>query len=214
MAEKNAVDTNARKSKWKTGYGIQCAAPGCDSYQGTCDLPFRAFPKTEERCRLWVQFMRRQDFLGKSVKELSKKKLCNLHFEDSQFMNSKDRRSKLMPSAIPTLFNVPNPPKLIETKRKAPADRRPPAKKLCLESSPPLPSPPHPPSPPSEKTHFQSKIQSLQKANDMLRKRAERAQKKKKSPSKRCQRETAINLVSKFLTGPICSEIISSHCEK
>ncbi|ELT87283.1 hypothetical protein CAPTEDRAFT_216352, partial [Capitella teleta] len=35
----------------------------------------------------------------------------------------------------------------------------------------------------------------------MPRKRAERAQKKKKSPSKQCQRETAINLVSKFLTG-------------
>lgn len=44
-----------------------------------------------------------------SVEKLYGYKLCSNHFEDSQFMN-KDAKNKLIWSAIPTLFDVPNPP--------------------------------------------------------------------------------------------------------
>ena len=40
-----------------------------------------------------------------------------MHFEDSQFKN-KEKRNRLIETAIPTLFDVPNPPPKITPKRK------------------------------------------------------------------------------------------------
>ena len=45
--------------------------------------------------------------------------LCSEHFEDSQFMNAANK-NKLIHNAVPTIFNVPNPPKQVTLKRKIP----------------------------------------------------------------------------------------------
>lgn len=45
-------------------------------------------------------------------------KICALHFEDSQFMNTEKKR--LVWNAVPTLFDVPNKPPTITLKRKLP----------------------------------------------------------------------------------------------
>ena len=48
--------------------------------------------------------------------------MCQLHFEDSQFtfVGTKDRLNK---SAVPTLFNIPNPPPLLTPIRPPPKAR-------------------------------------------------------------------------------------------
>src|SRR6218665_890348 len=45
--------------------------------------------------------------------------LCANHFEESQFMNSQRQDSSVW-NAVPTLFNVPNPPKMLLFSRKPP----------------------------------------------------------------------------------------------
>lgn len=44
-----------------------------------------------------------------------------MHFEDAMFLNF--LRNRLKPDAVPTLFSIPNPPKQISQKRKAPSER-------------------------------------------------------------------------------------------
>jgi len=61
---------------------------------------------------------------GKSSQQLNANYLlCAEHFEPSQFMNS-TTRSSLIHCAVPTIFDVPNPPKSLAVKRPAPAGRR------------------------------------------------------------------------------------------
>ena len=50
------------------------------------------------------------------------KKLCGHHFENSQFVNTKTK-DKLVWDAIPTLFDVPNAPPTLASKRKEPKAR-------------------------------------------------------------------------------------------
>ena len=69
------------------------------------------------RCRRWVINCRTKSLDNESVVELHRNfRLCSLHFESSQFMNSSQR--KLIHSAIPTIFDVPNPPKRIARQRR------------------------------------------------------------------------------------------------
>ena len=59
------------------------------------------------------------------------RRLCSKHFEDSQFFNPK-LKNRLVHDAIPTIFDVPNPPNPVTPKRTDPAKRRktePPVKK-------------------------------------------------------------------------------------
>ena len=49
-------------------------------------------------------------------------RLCGKHFEDSQFMNPKIKKS-LIHNAVPTIFDVPNPPKTVTPKRSLPEKR-------------------------------------------------------------------------------------------
>ena len=42
-------------------------------------------------------------------------RFCSEHFEQSMFMN--DKKDKLTPFAEPTLFNIPNPPRKLITRR-------------------------------------------------------------------------------------------------
>jgi len=52
---------------------------------------------------------------GGNWKPSANSRLCEKHFEKSQFENHRvDGLIKLKPNAIPTLFDVPNPPPLID----------------------------------------------------------------------------------------------------
>ena len=72
------------------------------------------------RCRRWVINTRREDLVNRSPDYCSKNlKLCANHFEDSQF-TSILLRNRLTKDAIPTIFDVPNPPQKFSIKRKKP----------------------------------------------------------------------------------------------
>ena len=49
--------------------------------------------------------------------------MCQLHFEASQFSNTSCKRRRLIRTALPTLFNISNPPKPLTLKRKTPTSR-------------------------------------------------------------------------------------------
>ena len=117
MSEK--MDTEAKqkcsKSKRKS-LGSYCAAINCHNSRGNCTLSMFGFPKDEERCKKWVQHVRRDDLRHTPLNKLCHFKLCSNHFEDSQFMN-RNTKSKLIWNAVPTLFDVPNPPAKITPSR-------------------------------------------------------------------------------------------------
>ena len=72
------------------------------------------------RCRQWIQNTRRADLRDKNPVYCYKNlRLCGEHFEDSAFHNT-TKRNRLKKDAIPTIFNVPNPPALLASKRKLP----------------------------------------------------------------------------------------------
>ena len=67
------------------------------------------------RCKRWVINCRTQSLDNKTVEELhSSYRLCSRHFEDSQFMNN--ARTALIWCAVPTIFDVPNPPHQLSSK--------------------------------------------------------------------------------------------------
>jgi len=69
------------------------------------------------RCKQWVTNCRTKSLEKKSAEELNKHfRLCSLHFEQSQFMNISC--SSLIWCAIPTIFNVPNPPRPLHSSRR------------------------------------------------------------------------------------------------
>lgn len=70
------------------------------------------------RCKKWVINSRRGDLDHLSAEQLNRNyRLCSNHFEESQFMN-KIQKNRLIWNAIPTLFDVPNPPaKVTETRK-------------------------------------------------------------------------------------------------
>jgi hypothetical protein len=53
--------------------------------------------------------------------------LCANHFEDFQFVDPV-LKNRLKATAIPTIFNVPNPPQRVDSKRPA-------RRKLCLDNA-------------------------------------------------------------------------------
>ncbi|XP_064197784.1 THAP domain-containing protein 1 [Anguilla rostrata] len=83
-----------------------CSAPNCSNSTTIGKQLFR-FPKDPVRMRKWVINCRR-DFVPTPCS-----RLCQDHFEESQFeeiARSPAGGRKLKPNAIPTLFNVPDPP--------------------------------------------------------------------------------------------------------
>ncbi|XP_032870218.1 52 kDa repressor of the inhibitor of the protein kinase-like [Amblyraja radiata] len=79
------------------------------------DLAFFSFPNKKERCQRWVQNTRRQDLLHRTTEYLSANCcLCSLHFELDQFSN-KRTNNRLNWNAVPTLFDIPNPPKRLSS---------------------------------------------------------------------------------------------------
>ena len=115
---------SSKKKKQKTGQW--CSAINCtNNRMANSGMSFFRFPKDKERCKRWVLNSRRQDLLDKSADHLFRSNvLCANHFEMSQFTSPKKIRLKRQ-KAIPTLFNVPNPPDKIQPKRKSPMTRKP-----------------------------------------------------------------------------------------
>ena len=84
-----------------------CSAINCNKRTEKNVRLFR-FPK-DKRGDKWVQNMRRGNW-----KPTDSSCLCEKHFEDSQFESHReDGWKKLIPNAIPTLFDIPNPPLMI-----------------------------------------------------------------------------------------------------
>lgn len=84
-----------------------CGALHCYN-KSNCFSLFR-FPKDEERCKIWLSNSGRSDLNDMStIRIYHSYKLCSVHFETSQFMNAK-ARNKLIPRAVPTLFNCSKP---------------------------------------------------------------------------------------------------------
>ena len=74
------------------------------------------------RCKRWVINSRTQSLDDKTPQQLNAGYLlCAEHFEQSQFMNM--LRNSLIHCAVPTIFEVPNPPKLLSSQREAPRER-------------------------------------------------------------------------------------------
>uniref|UniRef100_UPI00358FEABB 52 kDa repressor of the inhibitor of the protein kinase-like n=1 Tax=Myxine glutinosa TaxID=7769 RepID=UPI00358FEABB len=99
-----------------------CSAINCSNRQSKRpDLSFFRFSKNMERCQRWVQNTRKDDLLNRSPVYLSNNcRLCAEHFEEDQFSN-RMTKNRLKWNAVPTLFNVPNPPKALSTPRKSPS---------------------------------------------------------------------------------------------
>ena len=73
------------------------------------------FPFFLCRCRQWVQNTCRVDLRNRTPLYLSTNcRLCSEHFELEQFSN-KRTKNRLNWNAVPTIFKVPNAPKLLST---------------------------------------------------------------------------------------------------
>ncbi|KAK7497539.1 hypothetical protein BaRGS_00011179 [Batillaria attramentaria] len=122
--------------------GDFCSAIGCSNArrkQSCKGKSFFRFPKDDETCRKWVQNSRRQDLLNIPTSTLHARKylFCSDHFEDKQFLRP-TMKDRLVWNAIPTIFDVPNPPpKLTPTRRKLerPDDHSVPASKRSCSST-------------------------------------------------------------------------------
>lgn len=85
--------------------------------QSKSRLENQGFEKLPFRAKEWVVLTRRQDLLKNSPKCLHQNcKLCSIHFEECMFSN--ESKSRLTRDAKPTLFNIPNPPARVTSKRK------------------------------------------------------------------------------------------------
>ena len=74
------------------------------------------------RSQQWVTNLRRADLEKYSAEQLYKNyTVCTKHFEDSQFKNTEKKR--LTAGAIPTLFDIANPPPQITPKRSNPKQK-------------------------------------------------------------------------------------------
>ncbi len=100
-ATKTCSAINCSKSKWSHPH-----------------LSFFSFPAEEKRCKIWIQNVRREDILKKSVKYCHDNlRLCSDHFEDCQFMNAADTK-RLVWNAVPHQFQVPNAVKKPKRRKK------------------------------------------------------------------------------------------------
>ena len=104
------------QSKWpqrpQKSCDVYCAAINCHNTWRNCKLSMFEFLKDVERCRKCIQNSRWDDLRTFPIQKLCYYQLCSKHFEDSQFMN-KETKNKLIWNAIPTLFDVLNPPSKI-----------------------------------------------------------------------------------------------------
>ncbi|GFR97911.1 52 kDa repressor of the inhibitor of the protein kinase [Elysia marginata] len=184
-----------KKSQW-------CSAINCTNGRYECPgLSFFRFPRDEERCKKWVINCRRQDLLNKSPRNLyTSNVLYAVHFEDTQFTEP-HKKNRLKPlKAVPTLFNIPNPPPKIANRRPGPKERV----VMATEeenSALPIPTPTSEPvsdspSPGSPSSMEQQRMLKLKKKIDSQRKRIERLQSSPSVASKQKEELATIKSLS------------------
>ena len=196
-----------KRSQW-------CSAINCTNNRlGNKDMSFFRFPKDKERCRRWVLNSRRKDLLNKSAEHLHKSNvLCPNHFELSEFTSLKKTRLKRL-KAIPTLFNVPNPPNKIISTRQCPKQRKSASvKKVPMKNKKVSPAP--------ELQKENPKVSALKKKIDSQRKRIKRLRTTHKKPAILVKKdiEHLKNLSSKYLKAEtynfFCSQLDRSLIKK
>ena len=108
MDTKDPNKESKKQCKRKT-LGSYCPAINCNNSRRNCKLSMFRFPIQKEWCGKWVQNTRHEDLRHSPLQKLYNYELCFNHFEESQFTN-KEMKKRLKCDAIPTLFDVPNPP--------------------------------------------------------------------------------------------------------
>ena len=80
------------------------------------------------RCKQWIHFTRRADIETEPldlVYKINKNNLlCSEHFEECFFSKTAKKRLRLVNDALPTIFNIPNPPPKLMSSRPAPKERQ------------------------------------------------------------------------------------------
>lgn len=123
--------------------------------------------------------------------------ICSEHFEPSQFVNP-TARHRLYKTAVPTLFDVPNPPKPVTVQRLPPKKRE-----IISTPSPSLPVLVEPPSPSTASTStstFSPTKKILQNKVSALTKKISRRDKKVKKLKERIQSNENLDDVRQVLS--------------
>ena len=105
-----------KRKRIRKTLGSYCAAINCHNARRTSKLSMFRFPKDEERYKKWVQNCRRENQRCIPVKKLLNINYVLITLKTPQFMN-KETKSKLIWNAVPTLFDVPNPPAKVTPSR-------------------------------------------------------------------------------------------------
>ncbi|KAF5277733.1 hypothetical protein FQR65_LT03713 [Abscondita terminalis] len=84
--------------------GTWCMVPSCNSNTKQKLFVFFGLPKEPERCKLWLQQVGRTDLGVDSGRHF---RICNLHFENSMYLN--DLKNRLNSNALPTLLLSSHP---------------------------------------------------------------------------------------------------------
>ena len=96
----------------------------CDSFYRYLLLCIKVSFPSNCRCRKWVVNCRNAKLDTIAVETLNRAYyICSDHFEESQY-HKEALRPTLLKTAIPTIFNVPNPPQRLANKRKSPSMRQ------------------------------------------------------------------------------------------
>ena len=99
------------------------------------------------RSKQWVINLRRVALMSYSTEKLNKQyTVCANHFEDNQFMNPA-MKNRLIHNAVPTIFDIPNPPPKLTPKQQRPKYHPLPSKTPKPEQVQTPPDMPEPPSP-------------------------------------------------------------------
>src|SRR5688572_29064402 len=92
---------------------VGCSAPNCHNRSEKGVRHF-AFPAEQDRRKRWLINCRRDKWVPTSTS-----RLCEEHFDASQFESKRmDGWRKLKSSAVPTIFSVPNPPPVLQSRRR------------------------------------------------------------------------------------------------
>ena len=122
--------------------GKPCAIAGCSHYhgrQGSEEIIFFSFPEDKETADQWIHLCKRDQTINPATA-----RVCSAHFPSSDFVQLTakglaPKRPKLVPGAVPTLFDcLPlNVRPAVPVKRPAPKDRSstqlPPSKRENLQ---------------------------------------------------------------------------------
>ncbi|CAJ1083768.1 uncharacterized protein LOC115384144 [Xyrichtys novacula] len=81
---------------------VGCAAFGCTNRSERGHRMY-GFPKGKERQKRWLAMVSIQNF-DVEAGNCNSRKICQVHFEDSQFISTKKGRLRLRHDAVPTLF--------------------------------------------------------------------------------------------------------------